>query len=62
MAQAKTLTDKELRKVLAYIAVHPHAARNRAMLLMTHWSGMRVKEVACLRIDNILAADGMMKD
>ena len=62
MAQAKTLTEKELRKVLSYIALHKHATRNRAMLLVTHWSGMRVGEVSALRIADILAADGSIKD
>ena len=62
MAQAKTLTDRELRKVLSHIALRKHATRNRAMLLVTHWSGMRVGEVAALRISDILSADGVIKD
>ena len=62
MAQAKTLTDRELRKVLNYIAMRKHAARNRAMLLVTHWSGMRVGEVAALKIGDVLSADGAIKD
>ena len=62
MAQAKTLTDKELRKVLNYIAIHKHATRNRAMLLVTHMSGMRVGEVAALRIGDVWSADGAIKD
>ena len=62
MAQAKTLTDKELRKVLNYIALRKHAARNRAMLLITHWAGMRVGEVAALRIGDVWTLDGGFKD
>lgn len=62
MAQAKTLTEKELRRVLNYIATRKHAARNRAMLLVTHYSGMRCKEVAALAIGDVLAADGTIKD
>lgn len=62
MAQAKTLNDKELRKVLNYIALRKHAPRNRAMLLVTHWSGMRVGEVAALRIGDVVADDGNIKD
>jgi integrase/recombinase XerD len=61
MAQAKTLTDKELKKVLNFISCHPHAARNRAMLLVTHWSGMRVGSVAALRIGDVLAEDGTIR-
>lgn len=61
MAQAKTLTEKELKKVLTYIALRKHAARNRAMLLLTHWAGMRVGEVAALRIADVVATDGTIK-
>lgn len=61
LAQAKTLTEKELKKVLIYISLHKHAARNRAMLLLTHWAGMRVGEVAALRIGDVVATDGTIK-
>lgn len=62
MAQAKTLTEKELRKVLSYIATRKHAARNRAMLLVTTMSGMRVGEVAALKIGDVWSPDGTIKD
>ena len=62
MAQAKTLTERDLKKVLNYIAVRKHAARNRAMLLVTHLAGMRVGEVAALQLGDVLAADGTMID
>jgi integrase/recombinase XerD len=62
MAQAKTLSSPELRRVLDHISTRPHAARNRAMLLLTHWSGMRVGEVAALIISDVVASDGTIKD
>lgn len=62
MAQAKTLSEKELRMVLATIASRRHAARNRAMLLVSFFSGMRVGEIAALKIGDALAADGSIKD
>lgn len=62
MAQAKTLTDKELKKVLNFISCHKHAARNRAMLLVTHWSGMRVGSVAALKIGDVVNEDGTIRD
>lgn len=61
MGQAKTLTDRELKKVLDYVAVHKHAARNRAMLMTTYLAGLRVSEVASLRCGDVLAADGTIK-
>jgi integrase/recombinase XerD len=61
MAQAKTLTAKELRRVLDFVATRPHAARNRLMLLLTHWAGMRVGEVATLTMCDVLNTDGTAK-
>ena len=61
MSQAKTLTPQELRRVLDHIATRPHAARNRAMLLFTHWSGMRVGEVAALKLGDVVDAQGVVR-
>jgi integrase/recombinase XerD len=61
LKQAKTLTPTELRRVLDYIATRPHAARNRAMVLMTFWAGMRVGEVAALRLRDVTDADGAVR-
>ena len=61
MSQAKTLTARDLRRVLDHVATRPQAARNRLMLLMTHWAGMRIGEVAALRVRDVMAADGTAK-
>ena len=55
--QAKTLTAVEIRRVLDFIATRKHAVRNRAMVLTTFLSGLRVGEVASLRYMDILDAD-----
>ena len=60
--QAKTLTPQELRRVLDYIATRPHAVRNRAMLLATHFSGMRCSEVSSLRYEDVIDAEGQIRD
>ena len=62
MAQARVLTERELRKVLNFCNAQPHSARNRTMLLCTHMAGMRVGEVAALRICDVLAADGTVME
>ena len=59
--QAKTLTAQELRRVLDYIATRPHAARNRAMLLTTHYAGLRVSEVATLRYSDLVDGEGHIR-
>jgi integrase/recombinase XerD len=62
MGSAKTLSKTELRRVLDYIATRKHAARNRAMLLLTFLGGMRVGEVASLRYADVVNSDGSVKD
>lgn len=60
--QAKVLSATELRRVLDYVSTRPHAARNRAMLLMTFYAGLRVKEVAMLCYADVLDAEGQIKN
>ena len=59
--QAKTLTTTELRRVLDYTATRKHSTRNRALLMTTHLSGMRVGEVASLRNSDVLDAEGNIR-
>ena len=48
MAQAKVLSEQEFKRALAVVAKRRHHARDRLALLLTHWAGMRVCEVAAL--------------
>ncbi len=59
--QAKTLTQTELRRVLDYIATRKNAVRNRAVLMTTFLSGMRVGEVASLRYSDVVDSSGAIK-
>ena len=58
MAQAKVLTEQELKRALSIIASRRHADRDRLALLLTHWAGMRVCEVAALTRDKVLGPTG----
>ena len=62
MSQARILNSTELRRVLDYVATRKHSARNRTMLLLTHYAGMRVGEVASLRICDVLNDSGTIKE
>jgi integrase/recombinase XerD len=61
MKQAKTLTQAELRRVLDFLATRKHAQRNRAILLTGHLSGMRVGEIAALKMGDVIGLDGTIK-
>jgi integrase/recombinase XerD len=60
MAQAKTLSDQELQRALDYTATTKAAVRNRAILLLTHWAGMRIGEVASVRYSDVLSSDNQV--
>ena len=62
MAQAKTLTATEIEQLLNYINTRKYAARNRSMMLLTHWAGLRIGEVACLRWIDVTNSDGQVKE
>ena len=60
--QAKTLNSNELRRVLDYVATRKHSSRNRALVMTTFLSGMRVGEVASLKYTDVVNADGTVKN
>ena len=63
MKQAKVLTDKELKKVIGYIdAFDRHAERNRAIVLLTHYLGLRISECASLLVTDVVNDEGTVND
>jgi integrase/recombinase XerD len=62
MSQAKTLSQSEIDQVLRYIAQKSrYATRNRTMLLTSFFSGMRVGEIASLKVSDVQNTDGTIK-
>lgn len=61
LKQAKVLSDTELKRVLAVVAQGPHAARNRMALLLSHYAGLRVGEIATLAWADVLTVSGETK-
>ena len=61
MAQAKSLTQNEIDQILRHIDSKRMGYRDRVMFLLTVWSGMRIKEVASLRVCDVVAQDGTIK-
>ncbi len=60
--QAKTLNERELQRLLDYVTKTKQAKRNRTILLLTHLAGMRIGEVAALRVCDVLASDNTVRD
>ena len=62
MAQAKTLNQAEIDQVLRYITTKQrYSIRNRTILLTSFYSGMRVSEIASLRVCDVQNDDGTIK-
>jgi integrase/recombinase XerD len=62
MSQARVLSDREVRKVLLFIAGRKHASRNRALVLLSHYTGMRVGELVSIRLGDVLTPEAEIKD
>ena len=60
--QAKVLNNNEIRRVLDYVATRKHSQRNRALVMMMFNTGMRVSEIASLRIKDVLDSEGNIKN
>ena len=61
MAQAKTLTQAEIDQVLRYVSTKRYAKRDRALILTSFQSGMRVGEIANLKMRDVVNEDGTIK-
>jgi integrase/recombinase XerD len=61
MAAAKSLTHAELEHALAHILTTTFAQRDRAMLLVMVLAGLRVSEVANLRLNDVRDANGTIR-
>ena len=62
MAQAKVVTQVELDQVLRHVSAKRYAKRDRCLLLTSFWSGMRVGEIAQLKMRDVVNEDGTIKN
>lgn len=61
MAAAKSLTTADIERVLHYISNNANAQRNRCMFVVSVLAGLRVSEIAGLKLSDVRAADGTIK-
>lgn len=62
MAQAKSLTQVDIDQVLRYLSPKKFGYRDRALLLTSCWSGMRVGEISSLLVKDVVNEDGSIKN
>jgi len=61
MKQARVLSSSELKRVFTVFSAGKHGQRNRIALLLSHYAGLRVGEIATLRWNQVLESDGSVK-
>ena len=62
MKQAQVLSERDVKRVLAAIAKRSYSTRDRAMFMLTYLAGMRVGEVAALKVFDVYEDDGRVKE
>lgn len=62
MKQARVLTEQEQRRLLAVIADTRYAARNRVAFMLSYMGGLRVGEIASLKVRDVLNTDGAVRE
>lgn len=62
MKQAKVINSQEMKRLLAVVDAGNHAARNRIAIMLSYYAGLRVGEIAALKIADVFDADLNPKD
>lgn len=61
MAQASVLNDAEIRRVFRIIETTNHAPRNRLAFTFSIYAGLRVGEIAALKVGDVATAAGEVR-
>jgi len=62
MKQAPVLKDEQVKKLLKMTAATRHAARNRLVIILSYYVGLRACEIASLKVDDVVDGEGNIKD
>ena len=61
MKQARILTKSEFKRVLAVIDSNKYSQRNRAVLYLSFYAGLRACEIASLRLHDVVDDERQVK-
>lgn len=62
MKQAPGLTDEQVKKLLKMTSASRHSARNRLVIILSYYVGLRACEIASLKVGDVVDDDGQVKD
>ena len=61
MKQARIITKQEYQRLLSVVASNKHAERNRAVVFLLFYAGLRACEIASLRLHDVVDEDRKVK-
>jgi len=62
MKQAPVLTDRDVKRMLQHFTRTAYPARNRCVFMLGHLAGMRIGEIAALRVSDVLTPEGAVRN
>jgi len=62
MRQAQTLNEAQLRRVLHYTGSRRHPVRDRTIIMVSFYAGLRAKEIAALTVGNVFDEQGAVRE
>jgi len=60
--QAQVLTEQDMKRVLKRCGPYGFGPRNRCMMMLSWLGGMRVGEIAALKVGDVLSPDAQVRD
>ena len=62
MSAARAISEKQAKMMFAYIATQKNPVRNACAFAISYFAGLRVKEIASLKVGDVLTANGEVKE
>ena len=62
MKQAPVLKDEQVKRLLKTTRITRHSARNRLVILLSYYVGLRACEIASLKVGDVVDGEGNIKD
>ena len=56
-----SIEENQFNQLLSYLKTTKYSKRNRLMVLFSFYGGLRVGEIASLKVDDVLNNDGSIK-
>ena len=62
MKQAPVLKDEQVKRLLKTTRITRHPARNRLVIILSYYVGLRACEIASLKVGDVVDGEGQVKD